>query len=206
MNEYQTCKICGLSKLLTVKFFTQKFNTKNGVKTPYWYSFCKACEKIKNSIYSKSYYENNRDRVLKNKKEYDDKNREEINRKGRENSKNYTKNNKEKVSISKAKYYKNNKQRIRKQQIRRHKERMKTDLNYKLRNRLSFYINIELKNNGSSKSGSSILNFLPYSIQELKEHLENLFEPWMNWDNQGIYKSDDWNNENSETWKWQIDH
>lgn len=28
---------------------------------------------------------------------------------------------------------------------------------------------------------------LPYSPKELRQHLENQFEPWMHWDNYGIY-------------------
>jgi hypothetical protein len=43
-------------------------------------------------------------------------------------------------------------------------------------------------------------------MQELKEHLEKQFEPWMNWNNYGIYKKSQWNNDNMTTWTWQIDH
>jgi len=44
----------------------------------------------------------------------------------------------------------------------------------------------------SSKNGSSILDYLSYSMQELKQHLENNFDDKMSWDNYGDY--------------WQIDH
>lgn len=45
---------------------------------------------------------------------------------------------------------------------------------------------------------SSVFDKLPYTVQELKQHLENKFEPWMTWENYGMYS------ENEKT--WQIDH
>ena len=48
-----------------------------------------------------------------------------------------------------------------------------------------------LKSSEGSKEGNSTLDTLPYTLSQLKEHLENQFEPWMNWDNQG---------------EWHIDH
>ena len=39
---------------------------------------------------------------------------------------------------------------------------------------------------------------MPYTQQQLREHLEKQFEPWMNWDNHGRANS------NKKT--WQIDH
>jgi hypothetical protein len=47
---------------------------------------------------------------------------------------------------------------------------------------------------------------MTYTIEELKTHLESLFEPWMNWTNQGVYKLLEWDDNNPETWTWQIDH
>jgi hypothetical protein len=52
---------------------------------------------------------------------------------------------------------------------------------------------------GSNKSRASITKHLPYAIEDLKSHLENLWEPWMNWDNYGGRP-----NEKRKTW-W-IDH
>ena len=43
-------------------------------------------------------------------------------------------------------------------------------------------------------------------MQELKEHLEKQFEPWMTWQNQGVYRLDKWDDNDSSTWKWHIDH
>ena len=62
-----------------------------------------------------------------------------------------------------------------------------------------------LKKNNSSKK-DSILKFLQYTIEELKMHLESLFEPWMNWNNYGVYRKCSWNDNDLLTWTWQLDH
>lgn len=54
-----------------------------------------------------------------------------------------------------------------------------------------------LRNNGS-KHGESTFKHLPYTVEQLKTHLESLWESWMNWDNYGKYDL------NKMT--WQIDH
>lgn len=43
-------------------------------------------------------------------------------------------------------------------------------------------------------------------MDELIIHLENLFEPWMSWDNYGRYNAKTWNDNDETTWTWQIDH
>ena len=50
------------------------------------------------------------------------------------------------------------------------------------------------------------MSFLPYTIEELKCHLELQFDPWMNWHNHGKYNSKIWDDNNQLTWTWQIDH
>ncbi len=37
------------------------------------------------------------------------------------------------------------------------------------------------------------------SFEELKQHLESKFEPWMNWDNRGLYNGE-------LNYGWDIDH
>ncbi len=63
-----------------------------------------------------------------------------------------------------------------------------------------------LHKNGSSKNGSSILKHLPYTIEELKQYLELLFEPWMNWENHGKYNARTWIENDQSTWVWHLDH
>jgi len=69
----------------------------------------------------------------------------------------------------------------------------------KLRHAVSCSIRGMLKHNGSYKRKKSIRNYLPYSIEELKAHLESLWEPWMDWDNYG-------GRSNDKRRTWHIDH
>jgi len=55
-----------------------------------------------------------------------------------------------------------------------------------------------------SKKGRSI--YLDFSNKELFDHLESLFEPWMNWNNYGKYNAKTWDDNDSSTWTWNIDH
>lgn len=53
---------------------------------------------------------------------------------------------------------------------------------------------------------SYIWNYLPYSLDDFKKNIEMQFEPWMNWKNQGKYNILDWNDNDQNTWYWQLDH
>ena len=63
---------------------------------------------------------------------------------------------------------------------------------------------IKLQN--SSKGGKSSKSFFPFTTEELKKHIESLFEPWMTWENHGIYNHKTWNDNDQTTWTWQVDH
>lgn len=56
---------------------------------------------------------------------------------------------------------------------------------YILRKNVSCQIRKGLKNNGFSKNKRSAWQKLPYTSEELKNHLESLFESWMTWGNYG---------------------
>lgn len=75
----------------------------------------------------------------------------------------------------------------------------------KIRNRVSCSVRGHLKKSKSTK-GASCLNHLPYTIEELKLHLEFHFEDWMSWDNWGRYDVSSWKDNDKSTWTWQIDH
>lgn len=60
---------------------------------------------------------------------------------------------------------------------------------FKLRKNCSRLVKHAL--NGS-KNGQSVLSYLPYTMNQLKKHLEDRFDNKMNWNNYGIY--------------WHIDH
>lgn len=55
----------------------------------------------------------------------------------------------------------------------------------KLNDSLSTSIRQSLKSNNLSKNGRHWENLVGYTVQELKEHLENLFQPGMTWENKG---------------------
>lgn len=76
------------------------------------------------------------------------------------------------------------------------KDRYKNNNNYKIRCIISSAVRRSLK---GIKKGDSIKNILGYTIEELKEWLENQFEDWMNWNNLGLTAT-------KEKETWQIDH
>jgi hypothetical protein len=56
-----------------------------------------------------------------------------------------------------------------------------------------------IQHHGGYKRKKSIRNYLPYTIEELKAHLESLWEPWMSWENYG-------GRPNDSRQTWHIDH
>lgn len=75
------------------------------------------------------------------------------------------------------------------------KEKLKNDIHFKLKHNISNLIRQKLKRHLFNKGGKSTFTFLPYTVDELREYLESLWEPWMNWRNYGWGKG-----------KWVIDH
>lgn len=150
----------------------------------------------------KQYRENNKEIIASRKKEYYDQNKEDI----RKDRKIYRQNNKNKINEQNKKYRENNKDKIRIIKRKYQKNRMNTDMEYKLHNNISSLVRNTIHKNGGRKNKKSVLNYLPFSIEELILHLEELFEPWMNWKNWGKYNSKTWDNNDPSTWTWNIDH
>lgn len=73
---------------------------------------------------------------------------------------------------------------------KRLRARRRKDPSYKLRCAMSSSIYRSLKNFGSSKKGESCFNYLPYSLNDLKCHLERLFKEGMTWENYGTWHID----------------
>ena len=84
-------------------------------------------------------------------------------------------------------------------------EKNKTSINFRLRSKVSSAVYKALKKQNSIKNSSCWKN-LPYTPEQLKNHLESLFEPWMTWENYGKYNAKTWDDNNNSTWTWQIDH
>jgi hypothetical protein len=144
--------------------------------------------------YKKEYYQENREKILEQKKLYYLENIEEI---SIQHKQHYQKN-REKILIHQKQYYQDNKEEIADYKKQYESEKYKNDICFKLKSLISSSIRKALKRNQGGKNGGSTLNYLPYTIQELKEHLERQFESWMTWENHGMYNS------NYDT--WQIDH
>ena len=182
MTDLKKCSKCGNSIPISTKFWHKKGRGLSSV--------CKKCKKAYDQ-----------QRVLtalqaKNKKKYDqeyqEKNKNRFEKYHKAYNKSYYNNNIEKLTRYNHEYKKANRE--------YKKKRRSTDISYALRTNISRAIRSALQKE------ESILAFLPYSIQELKLHLESKFEYWMNWNNYGIYLKDEWNDNDFLTWKWQIDH
>jgi len=157
------------------------------------FSFLKSTQKYNNTCiecvitYQKSYHQNNKDELNAISKEY-------------------YKNNTDAIKIRVKKYIEANQEDIRIYSKEYQKNRRKNDPSFRLRGIISTRVGQALHIDGNSKSGGSILKHLPYSMQELKDHLEKQFEPWMTWDNHGLHSSKEYDENNANTWKWNIDH
>ncbi len=118
------------------------------------------------------------------------------------NRKHY-KENKDKVDERNKQYYQKNKKERNEYRKTYERNRKEHDPEYKLHKNISRSVYGVLKN---KKGGQSVLKHLPYTMEELREHIEKQFKipgnEWMTWDNYGKY--------NPKTHKtnrtWNLDH
>ena len=202
----KVCNKCNLEKEII------EFNKMKSSKDGYGYT-CKSCykdlylrnkdiilrklnkEKIKE--YKKEYRKLNKEKISVKKKEWDLKNKEhniKYNKEYRLKS-TYKKNNTAKY---KKEYRKLNKEKINEYYRNYIKNRKKSDIMFKLSSDIRSLILKTIKNGGYFKK-SKINNIIGCSFEEFKFYIENQFEPWMNWDNNGKYTG-----VYNET--WQYDH
>lgn len=118
--------------------------------------------------------------------------------KAREHSARYRKNNPDKIRAMTKRYYEINKGSLNKNKTKYDSKRRQEDPAFRLRSGVSSIISTALKRRKSAKYGQSCWDKLGWTADDLKQHLEALFEPWMNWDNYGKY------DHNKRT--WQVDH
>lgn len=85
------------------------------------------------------------------------------------------------------------------------KLKVQANVSLRLHNNMRRRVIHHLSNNKLRKT-SHTFDLVGYSRDKLKSYIESLFEPWMTWENWGKYDSKTWDNNNSSTWKWQIDH
>jgi|SRR5579859_6665474 len=155
---------------------------------------CLSCRK-------KVYYQHNKEKILERRRKHYQNHKEEKHNYNQI----YYQNNKEELIKEASLYYLDNKEKIKESHNLYYQERRLQDINFKIRNSVSANINYHLKLQKSSKQGNSCLEYLPFTIDDLKNHLQSLFESWMAWSNYGKYKNT-WKDEDLSTWTWQIDH
>jgi len=181
------CTKCGEEKPLTE--FHKKRDSKDGCR-----SYCKICDLEQNKLYrqenkekineqNKLYYQENKEKISEQKKLYRQENKEKI--------KLYRQENKEKINEQNKLYRQENKEKVSRWRKRSYEEN-------KINRVMSAAICSALKKRNLSKNNSSWIKLVDYTLEELKQHLEKQFEPWMNWDNHGLYEKD--------KQKWHIDH
>ena len=78
------------------------------------------------------------------------------------------------------------------------REKRKNDPLYKFKKNFTNKLRKLLKSWGGKNTRT--ITILGLSINDFRIHLENQFEPWMSWDNYGLYKKDTFN------YGWDIDH
>jgi len=192
--ESKICKKCGVDKPL-VEYYNHN-TTKDGKRPS-----CKECHNInankwvsenqaknlinkknwrdKNTDKTKKYYENNKETIINKNKAYN-KSNPEVKRKS---SKTYRENNKETIKVKNRAYVIN---------------KLKTDPLYKLKHNISNSIRNSFKEKNKVKT-SKTHEILGISSVEFKLYIESLWDPWMNWDNYGLYNGE-------LNYGWDIDH
>jgi hypothetical protein len=179
-------------------------------------SYCKVCKAKADREYrdrkgeellekKRAYYVENKEVILAREKER--KKDPEVKKKVLLQKKAYHAKNKEVLSKKKKAYYQKNKEAIKKRvmdnyykdpkktidrNVKYERERRRKDPTFRLmlNTKNAIYKAIVRENGG--KNGSKTLDSLPYTIEQLKEHLEKQFDENMTWDNYGSY--------------WHVDH
>jgi hypothetical protein len=177
------CKKCNINK--NINEYQKDIRGKFGVE-----SKCKNCRNIylkkykDKTNYDKIYYENNKENIIKKQKLYVKNNKENYNK--YQNI--YKKSNGYK---SQKLYNSKNKEILLKKSYTRRNNKVKKDISYKLRLRISTDICNRLKKILKNKISTS-LEYLGCDFIQYKTYLESLFYPEMTWDNWGKI--------------WEIDH
>lgn len=182
----KTCSKC--KRVLDVECFYKNKGTLDG-----YGSWCKECthssydsearrrkyeaNKDKELKQSKEYYEANKERVLKRCNDYNHCHVEQRKKQNKE----YRLKNKDRIKA----YYEENKERI----FQKRKQRMTLDPVYRMSCAFSSAISRALQQNKSELHWETLIY---YNLAQLREHLEKQFTSEMNWDNYGTY--------------WEIDH
>lgn len=146
---------------------------------------------------NKEYKEKNKELIAQKNKEYKDKNKERDKVKKAEHDKRYREQNKDKVTKRKKEYYEANKEKRREYFKEYKRKRKENDKLFLLKEKYRNILYKALKYKTSKNNKSEII--LGCLFEEFKLHLESKFEPWMTWDNYGLYNGE-------LNYGWDIDH
>jgi len=185
--EHKECKTCGESKPGSDYYLFK--GKPHGAK-------CKVCVrkekaawraspegKAKKAADDRKHYERNKEKIIAHRlKRYEANKDQELSA-----NRVYRENNKQKIAEQKADYYQANKQELQRKQA----DRIAACPSRRMAKSVSLAVNKALRKQGKVKGGRTF-TALPYSSQELAEHLERQFDEKMNWGNYGSY--------------WDLDH
>jgi hypothetical protein len=134
-----------------------------------------------NRCYSKRYRNNNKDEVRSSIDEWRAKNKQ----KHQQNEREYKQRNKDKIDAQNKAWREANIEHCRKVGSAYRKNREATVPTFRIANRLRarFYKAMRFVD---SKSLKIISKYIDYSMDDLKKHLESLFQPGMTWENYGV--------------------
>ena len=157
-------------------------------------------KKEKRRLYYIEYRKKNADKLKEQKKEYD----KLYNETNKEFKKQQNKEYYEKTKLKRKLEYEKlkndvdyqNKQKEKRREYQ--KNRLKSDPLFKLTRNIRVSINLGLKKISQQKPTKTEY-ILGCSFESLKQHLESKFEPWMTWDNYGLYNGE-------LNYGWDIDH
>jgi hypothetical protein len=165
----KTCRTCGINKELSD--YCKVTKNKDGYN-----NFCRECQNKKDKLYR----ENNKEKISNRLKNY---------------------NEKEEIKEQRSKYAKEfrlkNLELMRKKAIEKQKAKRKDPM-YKFKEAIRNRIRNSINHNGARKN-SKTAQILGCSFDEFRNHIESKFEPWMNWNNRGLYNGE-------LNYGWDLDH
>jgi len=139
---------------------------------------------------AKNYYQEN----IENKKLYQEDNKVKIALRGKE----YRINNRDTIRVKRKQYYNDNKDVIIAKATKYYNSRIERDPIFKLKKQVQLLIRDSFRVNDLTKKNRTT-EIIGCTIEEFRLHLESQFEPWMNWDNKGLYNGE-------LEYGWDIDH
>ena len=183
------CKPCK-NKRQAKKPITEKQREKNRIKSRRHYQNNKETLREVMRERNTKYRENNRQKYNDKMRDRYHKNKEVINAKRRERYENDP-SLREKCSQQARTHYEKNREKYVKKAVDYKRNRRQTDIAYRLQCNVSNAVWYAVTGQRGSKGGKTF-DELPYSAEQLKEHLETQFDEQMTWENYGSY--------------WHIDH